>query len=670
MTDETPPEPVASEPLSGRWKLVSLIPADSFEMEPPFDVSETQAQAIWAVRSAPWHPAVLADAAALPRIETVESPSGPERDEIRIVAAGLWERLPSGHDTQAADAGAILFEAPAERLALVGTILERMTGATAAEVTVDPIALDFLALGTARCWLRDLTVAMGHADALDLESLTREVLTGARAWRQGDSATAAGRLRAAFELLTQARERFYPVDAYVIDLCLLDASLPGGVLADPLDAHAPVTFVASARAIEMQAARDPEQLARLCKAIEDGWVDIVGGPYGEADEPLRPIESVLWQLRKGHEAYRAHLEDRAVETYARRRFGLYPQLPQVAKRCGFRYALHWSLDDGQFPTPQETKRLWEAPDGSNLESLTRPPVGADRAAEGLRLPWRLARTMKDDHVSTLPLVHWPDPVADWFRDYRRVAAYSPVLARWVTVNDFFHLTDRPWEMFRPTPDDYKTPYLVQSVTRRESSPISRRVVQTALRARLDALLGLRGLAQALRVAENVSGENLPDALDMEDAAESGRFEEATAGLDRLEPSWAGAISQAVLAAGTPGERPGYLILNPVGVARTTAVLLPDAAADLRPEGPLKAAQFTDEGVWAVVELPAFGFAWVPRDEPGPAAVVGRTGRRGGPSAAQRPDGGRTRCDHRRHPELAGGARKPSPGSASSSRFSG
>ena len=47
--------------------------------------------------------------------------------------------------------------------------------------------------------------------------------------------------------------------------------------------------------------------------------------------------------------------------------------------------------------------------------------------------------------------------------------------------------------------------------------------------------------------------------------------------------------------------------------RRAAVVLPDAALDLRPDGPLRAAQFTDEGVWAVVDLPAFGFAWVSKE---------------------------------------------------------
>ena len=60
--------------------------------------------------------------------------------------------------------------------------------------------------------------------------------------------------------------------------------------------------------------------------------------------------------------------------------------------------------------------------------------------------------MKDDHVAALPLVHWPQPVAPWYLDLRRAAAYSPVLGRWTTLNDFFHLTDRPYETLRPEPD--------------------------------------------------------------------------------------------------------------------------------------------------------------------------------------------------------------------------
>ena len=55
------------------------------------------------------------------------------------------------------------------------------------------------------------------------------------------------------------------------------------------------------------------------------------------------------------------------------------------------------------------------------------------------------------------------------------------------------------------------------------------------------------------------------------------------------------------------------MFNPSSVPRRAAVILPDAAMDLRPEGPLRVAQFTEDGVCAVVDLPSFGFAWVPKE---------------------------------------------------------
>ena len=103
---------------------------------------------------------------------------------------------------------------------------------------------------------------MGHADALDHESLTRELLAGAHAWQIGDWASAVNRLRAGFEVLTQARERFYPVDAYLIDLCLLDPAMPAGVLADPLESPIAISFIAQAQAIENQALHDPQRAGR------------------------------------------------------------------------------------------------------------------------------------------------------------------------------------------------------------------------------------------------------------------------------------------------------------------------------------------------------------------------------------------------------------------------
>jgi alpha-mannosidase len=619
--------PAASAAESQRpdegWSLIALVPHDG--KEPPASASEDLALSVWCAVSAIWHPSLLARARGLPRIESIESPGSPGSREVRVIAGDIGDRLPSGYRTQAEDAGTALLESGTDRTDLIRRIQERIgvPGATDAveDQTMAGVSADFLALGTARWMLRDLTVGMGHSEGVDRESLWRELAAGAHAWQLGDGQAAANRLRAGFELLTQARERFYPVDAYLLDLCLLDPSMPAGVLAEPLAMAVPLTFVASARAIEVQAEADPQRVAALRQAITDGWADVAGGTYSEVEDALLPLESILWQFARGGEAYHAHLDERSVETFARRRFGLFGQLPQIAKRFGIRYALHMSFDAGRFPLRPETKRLWEGPDGSSLESLLRPPLAADRPSHGWRFAWRLAATMRDDHIAAVPVVRWPSPVAPWFTDLRRVAAYSPVLGRWTTLNDFFHLTDRPYETFRPDPDTYAAPYLAQAAARRDPEPISWLSRHRRLRARLDATRMYEAMARAIVSAGSSSAPtgvpaDLPTAGTIEEHIELRRPEDAVRELDRAQPAWAEALAGLIVgsrAASTTATRRGFLVINPLGIPRRAAVLLPDAAPDLRPEGPLWASQLTDEGVYAVVDLPPFGFAWVPAE---------------------------------------------------------
>src|SRR3954468_13909957 len=78
--------PAAQGRNDGGWTFVSLIADDG--QEPPSSLTERSALAAWCAISAPWHPSLLARADALPRIESIDSPSPPGPDEIRIVAGG------------------------------------------------------------------------------------------------------------------------------------------------------------------------------------------------------------------------------------------------------------------------------------------------------------------------------------------------------------------------------------------------------------------------------------------------------------------------------------------------------------------------------------------------------------------------------------------------------
>ncbi len=610
----------SGEELPPSRRLIVMVEHPGKEI--PQSFPESQAEAAWAAISAAWHPALLARVDSLPIIEGVEFPPYPDPGDVRIVAQGAGQRLPQDYRQLATDANAMVVEGGIDRHALVRSLLDKLEPGSEPGDPGDPLVGDFYALGTARWWLKDLTLAMGHADCLDLESLTRETLQGAKDWLAGERTGASNRLRAAFEVLTQARERFYPVDAYLLDLVLLDPALPAGSLADSLAARTPFSVIAPASAIDRTAAVDPDAVAALRTAVTDGWADVVGGTYGEIAEPLAPLTSILWQYRKGGEVYRTHLDDRNVETLATRRFALYPQRAQLARRFGFRFALHLGLDSGRFPIPIETKRLWESPDGSHLETLMRPPISADRPSEASRLAWRLGKSMKDDHVATVAIAHWPNPVAGWFVDFRRMNSYSPVLARLVTVGDYFHLSDRPWEMFRPKPDDYTTPYLDQAVARSSPEPISGAVRHARLRSRLDALTVIDALAESLTHPASEVGDDVPARgpitasearfAAIEEPLETGHLVQAESMLDHEEERARVRLAGAI-AGSSAGGRPGFLVLNPLGIARKAPVVLPGASDNLMAEGPLIAAQPTEDGVVGVVELAGFGFSWVPRD---------------------------------------------------------
>ncbi len=592
--------------------LVALVTHDG--REPAATLDEAHAACVWSAVTALWHPALLARSQGLPRIEAVDSPSEPIAGEVRVVAEGP-EFLPHDYQTRTELIGAFMFSALPRRDAMIAAIWARVAGeAPLPRVESDEakrIADDFLALGAARWWLRDLTVAMGHVDLLDHAALARETLAGARAWSEGDDGTAANRLRAAFEVLTQAREKFYPVDAYLLDLNLIDVASDPAKLHAALAPHQAIGFIATAGAIEALIDRDPTCETALKAALTEGWADIAGGSYAETDEPLLPWTSILWQFERSERFFNTRFDGKSIDIVARRRFALYPMLPQIAKRFGIRFALPTAFDDGRFPLPNAAKRLWESPDSTSLEALTSVPLAANAALPALTLPWRLAATMKDDHVATLPFVRWVGEGDEWYADLRRAHGYSPVLGRMTHIGDYFHMTDRPFESFRPASDDFKTPYLAQATARGDVDPISRRVAHAAARARIDALGTANSIAHALSThpaAENPHAAQLNAA---EELLETDRIEPAKAALDSVSSAIGTDLAAAVIGAHA-ARTPGYLVLNMTGVARRAVVELNESAGSLSPAGPLLAVVEHDAKVEGVVELPAFGFAWIPR----------------------------------------------------------
>src|SRR5262249_26799830 len=87
-----------------------------------------------------------------------------------------------------------------------------------------------------------------------------------------------------------------------------------------------------------------------------------------------------------------------------------------------------------------------------------------------------------------------------------------------------------------------------------------------------------------------------------------------ASLSDLETKIAGVLAERLQVRAEP-DQPGTMILNPCSFIRRVALELEGATAPLPVGGHGKACQFDGDKMKVVVEVPALGFAWIPKSGP-------------------------------------------------------
>ncbi len=273
------------------------------------------------------------------------------------------------------------------------------------------------------------------------------------------------------ETLYEARNRFYPVDVYLLDLTMLTDSLLGPSLAAELAGELPTNLYGPIGLVDAAKAAHPATWSALLAAIDRGAAYVLGGEIQERALPLLPLETALDSVLQGTRHYEVLL-GRLPQVYARHRAGLWPGLPQVLVKLAYQGALHFTLDDGRFPLPAQSKTRWEGIDASTLDAYGHLPSDAAKPETFLGLSRKMADSMDNDHVATVAFAHWPDAVSPWYQDLRRIARLSPVLGKFTLLDDYFAHTDMPGRLSKFDADQYRTPYLKQAILSRHHDAIS------------------------------------------------------------------------------------------------------------------------------------------------------------------------------------------------------
>ncbi len=643
--------------------VVILIPCHSLE-DFPTDLGEKPAEGILNAFAVAWHPWVLAQTRSLPGWHRADSPPEPITGRLIIVPTACEDRLESDWIGRQRDAGSFVISGIHKRDELLTEVLTAArnwtppsqsadggttpfvgeipsgTGPTSvisSPEQLDPeLVADFLALGTTHLLVELLSRQMHYFGEIDEMRLRREAVEAAEALVAGRTDDVKQRLANCFEALHEARERFYPTDSYLLDMCLLVPNMVDDKLIPLLTDSKPLSFLMTARDAD-EIARDKPEIAKLLReAVQRETVEVLGGEWSEVPSPLLPLESLLHDIRRGRATYQ-RLFRKEPTTWARRRFGLHPLLPQILTKSGYSAACHFLLDDGIYPDSENSKLRWEGCDNTTIDAISRLPVAADSATSYLRLPQRLAESMNQDQAAGLIIARWPDVRSPFFGDLLRGVKYSPVIGRFATFREFFERTDTPMRHSRYEAGEYLTPFLTRSVAAREANPISRYADHFDRRQRFDSALWLRSMAAALRgrrlheidssIAERLVEEAGPDVGPVSNLPASEGTKVAARPVENLphedalaELAGAGQreLAQTILH-GTTEKTAGVFVVNPLSFTRRVPVAWPSNLALPAHSGPVKGVFESETTRQALVEIPGCGFVWLPTTSGGRAA---------------------------------------------------
>lgn len=548
-----------------------LLPCHSLD-DFPVHVSGADGDGILSAWSALWHPRLIAATGRLPSWHRADEPPELKGAALVVIPAVSEPLLPDGWVDDATRNGAVVVRAKQTREEICQVALDALGESPSA--VGHPMTADFWALGFCYLQIELLTRQMRYTSNVDLVHLENQLVPAAQELLAEKADEAREHLTRCFNSLAEARDHFYPVNVYLIDLTLAAPTTTGASLIAALDTEFPVNLLITGNGLEKIAEHQPDVIAAIRAAVAANRCCIVGGEEFEGELPLQSMESVLDNLKNGMTVYETRTSLKP-SIFARRRYGLSPLLPGLLSRLGFTGALHFTLDDGRFPEWGQSKARWEGADGSMLETMFRIPMDAAQTQTFLRFPERLARTMDLDHVATLTFAHWPGQTCEWMEDIYRAARYNPILGKFVTLQDYFRDTDTPYEVARLKPDQYRSPYLAQDVSSNAADPISRRADGYREHFRTQAANTARTIVSLItgRHVPPIS-DNQPDPKDAANAVAAA-----------VRPDGSGSL--------------GSLIVNTASFRRSISVRRESA------------------GDYVRVEVPAMGFAWVADEERSP-----------------------------------------------------
>jgi len=546
-------------------ELIVLLPCHGLD-DFPLYLEGPAADNLLAAWTALWHPALIHSAGHMPTWLRADDP--PAGGEARLIVVPEVSRplLAEGWIEQAQAEGAVVLWSSQRRGEYVSAALalfpdDALRGGSVAQSLVE----DFHALGYAYLMIELLARQMRYLTTVDLVQFENQTTAAAAAALREDEAAARDHLGKAFDVLAEARDRFYPTTAWLIDLTLVAPTTIGASLRQELEGPSAKNLLISASTLTEMERRAPDTLAALKLALAEERATLVGGCGEESEWPLLLAEQVARRLAAALREYERIL-GKPPKVFGRRRAGLSAVLPGLLYKFGFQGALHVSFDDGRFPRLTQARGRWEGTDATAVDALFRAPLDAGRADTFLAYPRHMGGAMDHDYLATLCLAHWPGQGCPWLDDLRRAATFGPLLGKFALLKDYLAAIDTYGHLARHEADAYGAPYLLQDVAAGQADPISRHVRRDELARQALTLETTSLMLDVLRSRTSPATDAARGAAEAWWLTEEASAEELHTAESEATALRASISAEFVAALGPPAEPAATLTINPAGRA--------------------------------------------------------------------------------------------------------
>jgi alpha-mannosidase len=303
---------------------------------------------------------------------------------------------------------------------------------------------EFYAFGYVVLQIQCMARKLRYSFNLDWMILGDQVMNAARASLTGDAAETERWIVAAFDSLSQERDRYCSQQGYLLDLVLTAETTLGPALTQQLQTEHPLSVYATSKSLKRLREQNTDAWQQLQGRLQSGTMALVGGLREERKHAYMTELALARELQQARDDVQ-ELGLEPITCWMRFEPSMTSDTPNLLRQYGYRGALLAALGGGVIPAKEHAKVRWQSHgDGLGLDCILGHVVDASNAEGLLSLGQEMAKQLDYHQVPTLVLAHWPGRHCDAFRDLLVAMKRTPALGKWIDVNQYFATTAQPY----------------------------------------------------------------------------------------------------------------------------------------------------------------------------------------------------------------------------------